>query len=155
MRSRLLKVVCLAGLACVPTFSGAALSACGDEENVTIEDVDEIGEDGTATPAVTFGETVTLDGEVEEVLSPEAFILGRQSGVFQEEPRVLVVTKEVVPIEESQPLKVTGTVREFVLADVEKEFGIDLDEEDEFIANLEHDAFVVAEAIEPELFDEG
>jgi hypothetical protein len=82
-----------------------------------------------ATPREFYGKTVTISGEITDVVGLNAVTLG---------DRVLVITKRQLLDAQGKPLQttvtgrdvmqVTGTAREFDLAAFEKEAGIDLED---------------------------
>ncbi len=106
------------------------------------KDVDEIAEDkGGVTaqqiienPEAYIGKTVTVSGDVEEIHGPKAFNM--DSGITIGE--LLVVGREPFPnladandraYVINDVATVTGVVRKFVTADIEREIGWDLDPE--------------------------
>ena len=99
------------------------LEAQETEGNVTIEEVTE-GED------VVVGEEVTVRGEATEVEPGVSFVMQEEG--FLEGDAVLVIntSEKVIPegVDEL-PLQVTGELGTLVLADVEREYGLDLDPE--------------------------
>jgi hypothetical protein len=114
----------------VPVVAGAVLllglSACGDDgggaegggpDIAQIQGAFDRDEPGTVT-----GKKATLSAEVEEVVSPSAFEI-----VDEGEP-MLVVAKEKRMPDEGDEVRVTGTVREFDIADVRERLGADMSE---------------------------
>ncbi|VEP12459.1 conserved hypothetical protein [Hyella patelloides LEGE 07179] len=106
------------------TLETSQLRAQEVEGNTNIEEISE-SED------VTVGEEVTVRGEVEEVEPGVSFVMEEEG--FLEGDRVLVinVSGEELPIAPSDDLElqVTGETGMLVLADVESEYGLDLDPE--------------------------
>ena len=111
------------------------LASCGDSAT---ERADEVG--GVTAgqiienPAAYVGKTVTVTGQVEEIFGPRAFNM--DSGLSVGE--LLVIGRDPYPqVPEasnrayvvSDLATVTGTVRLFVAADIEREIGWDLDPE--------------------------
>lgn len=96
-------------------------------ENIRVEDIKE-------NPAAFLGKTVTISGEIERVYGPRAFQLGG-ADFFDSEIRVLtaqplkadVRRRAEEPFVADDIALVTGTVRNVVVADVEREFSFDLD----------------------------
>lgn len=74
-----------------------------------------------------IGKTVTVSGEVDQILGPKAFIIEGEQ-LFND-PEVLVVNASEAPIIEDTLVQVTGTVREFVGSEIEKKFDLDLAQE--------------------------
>lgn len=92
------------------------------DSNTTIE---EIAEDET-----TLGEEVTVRGEVEEVEPGISFVIEEEDLFEDDEVLVINVSEQIVPeTDEDLRLQVTGEVGSLVLADVERDYGLDLDPE--------------------------
>ncbi|WP_141734065.1 hypothetical protein [Oligoflexus tunisiensis] len=95
--------------------------------SVRVEDIKE-------NPALYLGKEVTVSGEIEKVFGTRAFQLGG-TDFFDSEIRVLTnqPLKESVRRRAEEPFRVddialvTGTLRNIVVADVEREFNFDLD----------------------------
>lgn len=88
--------------------------------NTTIEDIEEEN--------VVVGEEVTVRGEVEEVESGVSFVIEEEGILEGDKVLVINVSEQIIP-EGSDDLKlqVTGEIGTLVLADVEREYGLDLD----------------------------
>ena len=96
---------------------------------VTVDDI-------TDNPARYLGQTVTTAGEVDEILGPRAFTIGGDDFIGEDE--LLVVGANQLPAIQGRPgaeqlaendvVTVRGTVRRFVLADVERDLGVDLED---------------------------
>ena len=97
------------------------LQAQETDGNATIEEISE-GEE------VVVGEEVTVRGEVEEVEPGISFTI-QEEGLFQgDEVLVINVSDTEIPVgTEDLPLQITGEVGTLVTADVEEEYGLDLD----------------------------
>ena len=89
---------------------------------VTIEDVVD-------NPQTYEGRVVTLRGEVAERLGPASFVLANQDVLLDERILVMSSTGDMIPIEETDIVMATGTVRVFGLASVETELGYDLQDD--------------------------
>ena len=93
-------------------------------------------DDVTDNPASYEGMLVTVSGELDDVYGPTAFTIGGD-GFFGEELLITVPpTVEVVgarsgslPYVEDDLVQVTGTVRQYAIAEVESAFGFDFDSE--------------------------
>jgi len=102
-------------------------------------------------PELYYGQTVTVQQVITEVVSIEAFVL--QYDELFDEDRLLVIfdteTYADLPIiqlaEDETEVRVTGTVREFVRSDLQTEFDFDL--EDDIFDDFEDRAALVAEEI--------
>lgn len=117
------------------------LPACGDEEvgeNVTTEDVIERTDE-------VLGQEVTIRNEVGQQIDDFAFTMIDDEVFGGEEVLVINASGEPTLLPEDIPLQVTGEVVQFVIADVEAEYGLDLD--DELYVDYEEQSAIIAEAI--------
>ncbi|MGE0158471.1 MAG: hypothetical protein AB7T31_03610 [Gemmatimonadales bacterium] len=115
----------------------------------------EIGvEDIVSEPASFAGRTVTVTGDLEEVVGPRAFKLDEdaplQGGIDND---LLVLGKQTAGLDEiddqwlDNRVRVTGTVRTMTVVEIEREVGWDLDPEIE--AELEgREAVLIADAVQ-------
>jgi hypothetical protein len=71
-----------------------------------------------------IGKTVTVSGEIEEVISPKVFII--EGDRFFNDPELLVVNLSGFPIVNDSNIQVTGTVRQFSKSEIEKQFNLSL-----------------------------
>jgi hypothetical protein len=108
------------------------LVACDDEEDTAVEEAEEAGEG-----ALIIGETVTIEGEVEERLGPNAFTMGADS--------TLVYGSDNLDVDDDDVVTVTGTVREFIIADIESDFDLDFD--DDLFLDFENELAVEAQNV--------
>lgn len=110
----------------------------GTDDETAVEEAEE-------ADTLIEGETVMISGEVEAVYGPHAFrILGEEAT-----EGTLVVgadTVEAHQIAEGDVAQITGTVTEFIIADVEDELGIDLD--DDVFLEFEEELAVVADSVD-------
>ena len=92
------------------------------EENVTTEDVAEEAED-------LIGQTVTIRSEAIAQIEPATFTVADREYYGGED--IIVVnatgTPFVLPAEDDTEVQITGEVTEFVLADIESVYDLDLD----------------------------
>lgn len=103
------------------------LAACGeDEAPADTGAVEEPAQDELEDLAI--GETVTVNGEVSEVLDPTAFTVGGEE--IGENP-ILVVGASVPTLAEGDEVQVAGTVTEFDVVGFEEDLDLDL-VDDEF-----------------------
>ena len=74
------------------------------------------------------GSTVTISGEVEEIIAPNAFIL-QETGSIYNDDRVLVIltSPPQVPIVEKGKVQVTGEVAQLVVAEIETDYDLTWD----------------------------
>lgn len=118
-------------------LTSGVLAGCADE---TV--VQEAEEDGPVAEAAILGETVTLQVEVTEVVGPNSFTVG-------EDDTLVVAAAMADALEEGAEVQVTGTVRSFVLTDVETDLGIDFDEDEETVViEYEQELIVVADDVQ-------
>ena len=110
-------------LATIVTVGGHRnLQAQETDDNVTIEDITE--EENN----VAVGEEVTVRGEVEEVDPGISFVLQEEGFFNGDEVLVINLSQKVLPLEtDDLGLQVTGEVGTLVLADVERDYGLELD----------------------------
>lgn len=85
------------------------------------------------------GEPVTISGEVQDVISTVSFRLAGAGW------QVVVLDAEQAAVDEGDFVQVEGTVRQLNIAELEDEFGLDLD--DELYADYEGDLVLVAENV--------
>lgn len=107
--------------------------------NVTIEKLTGDVED-------YIGQMVTIRSEVQEELDENGYVL--QSDDFFDGEEVLLLNADAEPVtrpNDEIAIQGTGTVREFIIADIENEYGIDLD--DELYIDYENRPVVIAESV--------
>lgn len=75
-----------------------------------------------------MGSTVTITGEVEKIIGPNAFIL-QETGSLYNDDRVLVILNSPpqVPIIEKRQVQVTGEVRQLIAAEIETDYDLNWD----------------------------
>jgi hypothetical protein len=114
--------------------------------NVTTEDLatdDLEGATGAGGEEIVVGQEVTIRAPVQEEISDQAFVVQAEDGTD-----VLVINSPGQPVTlpaDDTPIQVTGEVREFVVADVEADYGLELD--DELFVDYETEPAIVAESI--------
>lgn len=126
----------------VLALTAMSLAACGDtagpETGTDVQDIQEAADDGPYEGPYdrSFSEDldsyqdeeVTVSADVAEVLSPSSFVIAGTDDTAVE-PLLVVGATEVTGLEPDLTVAVTGTVDEtFVLAEVEEELGVDLDD---------------------------
>lgn len=120
------------------------VAACAEQPETALEEAEDEGD-----AAELVGQTLRVSGEVTEALSLNAFELNGEHFGFGEpvpDEGTLVVSANEVEVEEGGRAQVTGEVVSFVVADIEEELGIDLD--DELFADFEDQFAIVATNIE-------
>lgn len=107
----------------------------GEFDAVGIDDVENL-----------IGQSVTVRSMVQETVDETGFTLATDGGP------VLVINATGIPFEtpseaigESIPVQITGEVTEFVVADVESEYGLDLDEN--VLVDYEQQPAIIAESL--------
>lgn len=132
-------------LTLIALFFFAACQSEGPNVGVTLDDLED-------DPATYYGQTVTVSGEVEEAFGPQVFRFeGTDLG-----SGVLVVIPSVAQVTGTRPgdpsyypddvVQVTGTVRKYVKAEIEREFGLTLSPELDVDLEAEG-AIIVAESL--------
>lgn len=118
-------------------LTATLLSGCNQQ---TV--VEDAAENGPAAETAILGEPVTLQAEVEEIVGPNAFTVGDDA--------TLIISKGMAKdLTVGDEVQVTGTVREFVMAEIEDEYEISFaGEVSEFIIEYEDELAVVASKIQ-------
>ena len=114
--------ILLLALSTILVGTGTQEATAQEDGNATIEEI--------AEEKVMPGEEVSVRGEVEAVEPGISFIIEEEGFLEGDEVLVINVSEKVVP-EDSDDLRVqvTGTLGTLVLADVERDYGLDLDPE--------------------------
>lgn len=118
-----------------------------DRTNVTTEDVssgvDTTEGTGLEGADTLIGQTVTVRSPVQELVGDSSFLLEPEGG-----ESILVVnatgTPFSAPVEEI-PIQVTGEVAQLVVADIEQEYGLELNETD--YVDYEGQPAIIAESL--------
>jgi len=121
----------------LPACTGTDSDSADREAGTTTSEVAE------QPNANLIGKTVTISGDIQKQVNPQAFII--QSDEFVNGQEVLVVSANKIPIVENTLVRVTGTVRDLTIADVEKEYGFDL--EPGLEAEIREQPVIVATAV--------
>jgi len=113
------------------------VTAGQEEENVTAEEVEENTEQ-------LFGQSVSIRGEVREVLDNVTFTLSEDE-LFGDEIIVVNTSGEpfMLPEEDDVEVQVTGEVRQFNMVEFEEEFDLDF----QFDTDYEQQPAIVAESL--------
>jgi hemin uptake protein HemP len=114
--------------------------AATTDSNVTTEDLSD-------NLAAYLGQSVTVREEVEEVVGDYAFLLDDDQLFGGEE--ILIINASGQPVDlvegEDTDVQVTGEVRQLILADLEQEYGFDLD--NDLFVDYENQPAIVAQSI--------
>jgi uncharacterized protein YdeI (BOF family) len=91
----------------------------------------------TKNPKQYYGRTLAVTGEVEKILSPNTFTLDEDQLFGASDLLVLVANPRTAktPVREDETVAVTGVLRPFVVADLEREYDFNWDEG--FVRQLE------------------
>lgn len=126
----------------VITACGPAETTTQEEaaENVTTEEISE-GAEGL------IGQTVSIRAEIEEVVGESSFLLEDDQFFGGEDVLVINASGEpfVLADGDDTDVQVTGEVQQLVLADVERDYGLDLDPT--LYVDYEDRPVVIAESI--------
>ncbi|MEB3280427.1 MAG: hypothetical protein VKK42_16065 [Lyngbya sp.] len=124
------------------------LPACTNEtttreqalENVTTQQVSE-------ETSNYVGQTVTIRGDVNDVVGDASFLMDDEQLLGGEEILIVNASGEgiTLPRGEGSQVQVTGEVRNFVIADLEREYGLDFDPN--LYAEYEQQPAVIAQSI--------
>lgn len=110
------------GVAVVAVAVLAGLTACGDsdggEKGLSIAEIQAAFDNDE--PGTVTGKKATLTGQVDELISPSAFVIA------DEDEPLLVVAKDKRMPDEGDRVRVSGTVHEFDFAEVKKRLATDM-----------------------------
>lgn len=149
-----------AGLLTISTFGLVACSedTAGSEEGVSVEDVQEGGEDGGSaydgvydsdfeTDVTSYeGETVTVSAEINEILGDQAFTIAGTEDT-DVEPLVVIHKDAMENLEAGTVVEVTGVVHKAL--DVPKvEDAIETDMDDVVLEDFEAEPYIEATNID-------
>lgn len=100
-----------------------------------------------------YGQTLSLSGIVTSTIGPRMFLLRRGAGA---DDTILIITRdnlqtprgrsEESPIIAGDSVNVTGTLKPFIVTDIERDLGFNFDQEIE--AEFENQPVVVAESVD-------
>jgi len=108
------------------------------DQNVELEDL-------TGDIGAYIGRTVSVRSDVTNILAESGFLLQNEGWFGGQEVLVINATGQPVLLPEDIELQVTGEVSQFVLADVERDYGVDLDPE--LYADYEQQPVIIAESV--------
>ena len=96
-----------------------------------------------------IGQTVTVEGEVEEVVGANAYRM-QENELFGGDEVLIVNANPTVPVSDDQNVRVTGEVRQFVVADLERDYNLnwDLEVQRQLEAEYQDKPVIVAESTE-------
>jgi hypothetical protein len=104
----------------------------------------------TENPKQYYGRTLAVAGEVENIIGPNAFTLDEEQLIGANDLLVLV-TNPKTTVDDGQYVAVTGVLRPFVVADIEREYDLtwDLDLQRKLEAEYSTKPVLVVDAIYP------
>jgi hypothetical protein len=106
----------------------------------------------TENPSQYYGQRLAVTGEVEDVVSPTAFTLDEDE-LFGASDLLVLTQKTQKAAKDGETVAVTGVLRPFVVADIERDFDIDLDPK--LQVEYENKPVFIADAIYPSAIPDG
>ncbi|MEM8535606.1 MAG: hypothetical protein AAGF95_32545 [Chloroflexota bacterium] len=101
-------------------------------------------------PLAFEGENVTVTGEVNEIFGDQSFSLGDDRLLEISAPLLVIMPDQTISFEDGAEMSVTGTVQNFVIAEIEEAFDFDL--QDDLYVEYENQPAIIADSFE--LFEE-
>ena len=128
--------------ACDTTQTTTTPAPQANTESTDLEDVAEDTEQ-------LIGQTVTVEGEVEEIVGANAFRI-EENELFGDDEVLVINAQPTVTIADDQNVRVTGEVRQFVVADLERDYDLnwDLEVQQQLEAEYQDKPVIVAETTE-------
>jgi hypothetical protein len=123
----------------VAAFALLDQDSAGPETGVTIEDVAD-------EPERYVGQTVTVSGEVDEVVAPNAFTIGDDDELLVVIPRLGPAANPAALEEDDAVVRITGQVASLELPTFEELADADLD--DALFEGLEGEPVLIARSVE-------
>jgi hypothetical protein len=129
------------------------LPAPGDGVTQPTAEADDVGEEGAASvsaidddPEAFYGQTVTITGDVIEVVDQQSFRLGDPEPLGGDDLLVLMpATGAMSAVADGESVMVTGVVQQFDQTELESALGIDID--DMLATELDGQPVIVAEQV--------
>ncbi|MDB9528449.1 hypothetical protein PN498_20830 [Oscillatoria sp. CS-180] len=151
-RGFLSKAFKLTGAVALLTAS-VVLPACSNSTEVAEDPIEAAEENNVTAEEVTgsvedyIGQTVTVREEAEELVGEYAFLLDEDQLFGGERILVINASGEGLTLVEGEgtDVQVTGEVREFVLADVEQEYDLEL--EPDLFGDYEEQPVIIAQSL--------
>ncbi|EAW38927.1 hypothetical protein [Lyngbya sp. PCC 8106] len=137
------------GAIALSLMAATFLPACTSSEVATTDDTTEnITAEEVADETSNYaGQTVTIRGDVNEVVGEASFLMDDEQLLGGEEILVVNASGEGITLPEGteNQVQITGEVRNFVIADLETEYGLDFDPN--LYAEYEQKPAVIAQSI--------
>lgn len=120
--------------------SGCTQPNITSSNNVTTEDISEQAEQ-------LVGQTVTIRSEIEEMIDDSGYVVESNEFFGGEDILIIDATGSQMSLSDAEdvPIQVTGEVVQFVIADIERDYGIGLDPN--LYAEYEEQPAIIAESI--------
>ncbi len=118
----------------------------GMSTTTMVTELEEVAEN----PNQFMGQTVTVNGQVAEVLGPNVFRIQEDQAVGGDDV-IVITTGSEVPLTEDSQVQVTGEVRQLVITEIEREY--DLGWDDTLRTDIEREytdrPAIVAKSVQP------
>jgi limonene-1,2-epoxide hydrolase len=98
-------------------------------------------------PAAFYGQTVTVEGNVFELMNERLFRISDFDLIDPDELLILHSTDGDLSLQQDARVQITGMVQPFILTDIESQFGFDLD--DALFVGFENQPVLIAESVTP------
>ncbi|MEM8809559.1 MAG: hypothetical protein AAGF01_26350 [Cyanobacteria bacterium P01_G01_bin.38] len=128
-------------------LAAVVLPACAPEATTPREEANADIEAVAEETNQLLGQSVSVRGEAEEMIDSSSFLM-KEEGLFEGDSVLVINVSEqalALPEGEGQQIQVTGEVAQLIVADVETEYGLDLDPE--LYADYEEQAVILAESL--------
>ncbi|MEO0456788.1 MAG: hypothetical protein AAF152_09415 [Cyanobacteria bacterium P01_A01_bin.114] len=137
----------LAGLLLTATVASAACSPGPQDTTTPAESNNVTQEELTEETDSLIGQLVTIRGEASEVVDDTSFLMAEDQLFGGEDILIINASGQplVLPDVGDSQVQVTGEVEQFILADVESAYGLDLDPE--LYADYEEQPAVIAQSV--------
>jgi hypothetical protein len=102
-------------------------------------------------PEEYAGQTVTLQGQVEDVIGVNTFRIQQEEDFFGEDTALVITATPTTALpNDDEYVQVTGEVRTFEVAEIEQEYGLNWNADIEAeLEQYENQPVVIAQSIEP------
>lgn len=120
-----------------------------DDQTFNGEAVLEV-DDITDDPSLYLGQQVVVEGRIGDMVEPHSFYFWDEDFIDLNQERVIVVSatdegfNDFFPVDETSA-RVVGTVREYLIADIDEELDYDLD--DDAFVDIDAVAVIVADSV--------
>lgn len=92
----------------------------------------------TDEPEELYGRAIAVEGEVDEIYSPTTFTLN-DDDLFEGEDLLVINTVPALAVEEDEAVVAVGELRPFVVAEIERDYELEWDEELQRQLEVEYD----------------